>query len=38
MKDAWLTFGIGFILCGFNKNKQALHDIIARCLVLRGRD
>jgi uncharacterized RDD family membrane protein YckC len=32
-----LTFGIGFIMCGFTKKKQALHDVIASCLVLRGR-
>lgn len=32
-----LTFGIGFIMCGFTKKKQALHDLIAGCLVLRSR-
>jgi uncharacterized RDD family membrane protein YckC len=32
-----LIFGIGFIMCGFTKKKQALHDVIAGCLVLRGR-
>jgi len=32
-----LTFGIGFIMCGFTKKKQALHDVIASCLVLRRR-
>lgn len=31
-----ITIGIGFILCGFTHKKQALHDIIASCLVLRG--
>jgi uncharacterized RDD family membrane protein YckC len=32
-----LTFGIGFVMCGFTKKKQALHDVIASCLVLRCR-
>lgn len=32
-----LTFGVGFIMCGFTKKKQALHDVVASCLVLRGR-
>jgi uncharacterized RDD family membrane protein YckC len=32
-----LTFGIGFIMCGFTNKKQALHDVIASCLVLRRR-
>lgn len=30
-----LTVGVGFVICGFTKKKQALHDLIARCLVLR---
>lgn len=30
-----LTLGVGYVLCGFTKKKQALHDMIARCLVLR---
>jgi len=30
-----LTFGIGYIVCGFTRRKQALHDIVARCLVVR---
>jgi uncharacterized RDD family membrane protein YckC len=30
-----LTVGIGFVICGFTKKKQALHDKITRCLVLR---
>jgi uncharacterized RDD family membrane protein YckC len=30
-----LTLGIGYVLCGFTKKKQALHDILASCLVLR---
>lgn len=32
-----ITIGIGYLLCGFTKRKQALHDIVAKCLVLRGR-
>jgi uncharacterized RDD family membrane protein YckC len=30
-----LTFGIGYIMAGFTEKKQALHDMIASCLVLR---
>jgi uncharacterized RDD family membrane protein YckC len=30
-----LTFLVGYILAGFTEKKQALHDIIAHCLVLR---
>ena len=30
-----LSCGVGFIICGFTKRKQALHDIVAGCLVLR---
>jgi uncharacterized RDD family membrane protein YckC len=30
-----MTFGIGYIMCGFTRKKQALHDMIAGCLVLR---
>ncbi len=29
-----LTFGIGYIIAGFTDRKQALHDMIASCLVL----
>ena len=29
-----LTFGIGYIIAGFTEKKQALHDIMASCLVL----
>ena len=29
-----LTLGIGFIMAGFTQQKQALHDIIAGCLVI----
>jgi uncharacterized RDD family membrane protein YckC len=31
-----ITLGIGFLMCGFTRRKQALHDLIAQCLVLRG--
>ncbi|MHC4620418.1 MAG: RDD family protein [Planctomycetota bacterium] len=31
-----LTFGIGFIMAGFTARKQALHDIMASCLVVKG--
>jgi uncharacterized RDD family membrane protein YckC len=30
-----LTLGVGYIICGFTEKKQALHDMIASCLVLR---
>ncbi len=30
-----LSVGIGYTMCGFTKKKQALHDMIASCLVLR---
>jgi uncharacterized RDD family membrane protein YckC len=30
-----LTMGVGHLMCGFTTNKQALHDVLARCLVLR---
>ena len=30
-----MTFYIGFIMAGFTEKKQALHDIIAGCLVIR---
>jgi uncharacterized RDD family membrane protein YckC len=30
-----MTAGIGYTLCGFTEKKQALHDIVASCLVLR---
>jgi|WetSurMetagenome_2_1015567.scaffolds.fasta_scaffold264307_2 uncharacterized RDD family membrane protein YckC len=29
-----LTLSIGYIIAGFTQQKQALHDIIARCLVI----
>ena len=30
------TFGIGYVMAGFTERKQALHDMIAGTLVLRG--
>lgn len=30
-----MTLGIGYLLCGFTEKRQALHDIVANCLVLR---
>lgn len=30
-----LLFGIGFLMAGFTEKKQALHDMLAGCLVLR---
>jgi uncharacterized RDD family membrane protein YckC len=30
-----LTLSIGYIMAGFTERKQALHDIIAGCLVIR---
>jgi len=29
-----LTLGVGYIIAGFTQQKQALHDIIAGCLVI----
>lgn len=29
------TAGVGYAMCGFTKKKQVLHDIVAKCLVLR---
>jgi uncharacterized RDD family membrane protein YckC len=34
-KISELTFLVGYILAGFTERKQALHDLIAGCLVLR---
>ncbi len=31
---SFLTLGIGFLMAGFTKKKQSLHDIIAECLVV----
>jgi uncharacterized RDD family membrane protein YckC len=30
-----IPLGIGYIMAGFTEKKQALHDMIASCLVLR---
>ena len=30
-----LLFGIGFLMAGFTEKKQALHDMLAGCLVLK---
>lgn len=30
-----IPFGIGYIVAGFSSRKQAIHDMIASCLVLR---
>jgi uncharacterized RDD family membrane protein YckC len=29
-----LTLGVGYLMAGFTRQKQALHDIIAGCLIL----
>ena len=29
-----ITIGIGFLMAGFTKKKQALHDIVAECLII----
>jgi uncharacterized RDD family membrane protein YckC len=31
-----LIFSIGYIMAAFTEKKQALHDILAGCLVIRG--
>jgi len=36
MISGLIPFGIGYILAGFTEKKQALHDMIASCLVLRS--
>lgn len=33
-----LTLGIGYLMAGFTAKKQALHDIVAGCLVIRKPD
>ena len=30
-----LILGIGYIMAGFTEKKQALHDMMARCLVVK---
>jgi uncharacterized RDD family membrane protein YckC len=32
-----VTAGVGYFICGFTQKKQALHDMVADCLVLRQR-
>ena len=32
---SFITLGVGFIIIGFTKKKQGLHDMIANCLVIR---
>ncbi|MUL35024.1 RDD family protein [Gloeocapsopsis dulcis] len=32
-----LTFGIGYLMVNFTKKKQALHDIMAGCLIVKER-
>ncbi len=32
---SWLLLGVGFVLAGFTEKKQALHDMLAGCLVVR---
>jgi uncharacterized RDD family membrane protein YckC len=32
-----IPFGVGFMLAGLTERKQALHDMLASCLVLRDR-
>jgi uncharacterized RDD family membrane protein YckC len=36
MVSGLIPFGIGYIMAGFTERKQALHDMIASCLVLRS--
>lgn len=36
MITALIPLGIGYIMAGFTERKQALHDMIASCLVLRS--
>jgi len=36
MISGLIPFGIGYIMAGFTERKQALHDMIASCLVLRS--
>jgi len=31
-----LTFGFGYLMAGFTRRKQALHDLVAGTLVVRG--
>ena len=36
MVSGLVPFGIGYLMAGFTEKKQALHDMIASCLVLRS--
>jgi uncharacterized RDD family membrane protein YckC len=36
MISGLIPFAIGYIMAGFTERKQALHDMIASCLVLRS--
>jgi len=36
MLSGMIPLGIGYIMAGFTEKKQALHDMIASCLVLRS--
>ena len=36
MISSMIPLGIGYIMAGFTEKKQALHDMIASCLVLRS--
>ena len=36
MISGMIPLGIGYIMAGFTEKKQALHDMIASCLVLRS--
>ena len=31
-----LTLGIGFLVCGFTRRRQTLHDVAANCVVTRS--
>jgi uncharacterized RDD family membrane protein YckC len=35
---SFLILGIGFLMIGFSGRKQALHDLLAGCLVVRRQD
>lgn len=35
---SFLIFGIGFLMIGFTERKQALHDLLAGCLVVRRQE
>jgi len=33
---SWFSFLVGFIMIGFTEKKQGLHDILAKCLVVKA--